>query len=66
MSQTDSTPASKAQEIAEAFHETYERLAPTYGYVTRLDSAKPWSEVPLNNRLLMVAVVRELLDRQVI
>lgn len=52
--------------IARAFHETYERLAPQHGYETREASAKPWEEVPEQNRALMVAVVGELLSKWVI
>ena len=52
--------------IAQAFHEAYERLAPDFGYKTREASAKPWAEVPEQNRALMAAVVRSLLDAGVI
>jgi gas vesicle protein len=45
------------------FHETYERLAPSFGYETRKESAKPWKEVPENNRQLMIAVIIEVLGR---
>ncbi len=55
-----------AETIAEAFHDAYERLAPAHGYKTREASAKPWGDVPENNRLLMIAVVEELLERGVI
>jgi hypothetical protein len=55
-----------AEQIAAAFHEAYERLAPDHGYETRRESAVPWEEVPERNRDLMVAVVQDLLDRQVI
>ncbi len=48
-------------ELAQAFHEAYERLAPRFGYETRKASAKPWAEVPEQNRSLMVAVCAELL-----
>jgi hypothetical protein len=47
--------------LARAFHEAYERLAPDYGYKTREASAKPWAEVPADNRLLMTAVAAEIL-----
>jgi hypothetical protein len=47
-------------EVAKAFHEAYERLAPEYGYETRKASAVPWEQVPENNRSLMVAVVRDI------
>lgn len=55
-----------AEAIAQAFHETYERLAPEHGYETRKASAVPWEQVPEQNRNLMVAVVAELLDTGVI
>lgn len=47
-------------EIAEQFHETYERLAPEHSYKTREASAVPWEDVPTNNKNLMCAVVRDL------
>jgi aryl-alcohol dehydrogenase-like predicted oxidoreductase len=52
---------SEASELAQRFHETYERLAPSFGYSTREASAKPWAEVPENNRQLMTAVCAEIL-----
>ena len=51
-----------AERIAKAFHDAYETLAPEHGYETRRASAKPWDEVPANNRSLMVATVQHLLD----
>jgi hypothetical protein len=48
--------------LAERFHEAYERLAPGHGYETREVSAKPWSEVPEQNRRLMTAVCAEILE----
>jgi hypothetical protein len=55
-----------AERIARAFHEAYEDLAPDHGYETRNASAKPWDQVPDNNRSLMVATVQRLLDTDVI
>lgn len=52
--------------IAKAFHESYERQAPAYRYKTREASAVPWEDVPQQNKLLMVAVVADLLDKGVI
>jgi hypothetical protein len=53
-----------AEDLARKFHDNYERLAPSHSYTTRKDSAKPWEEVPENNRKLMIAtcgaVMREL------
>ena len=54
-------PALTADQLAQRFHETYERLAPSFGYETRKDSAVPWESVPEKNRKLMVAVCAELL-----
>jgi cytochrome c551/c552 len=55
-----------AEDIAQAFHKAYEDLAPQFGYRTREASAKPWSDVPEQNRLLMVATVQRLIDQDVI
>ena len=49
------------EKLAQQFHETYERLAPSFGYRTRERSAKPWDEVPEDNRNLMIAVCAEIL-----
>jgi len=50
-----------AETIARRFHEAYERLAPTFGYETRVESAVPWEQVPEHNRRLMEAVAAEVL-----
>jgi hypothetical protein len=52
-----------AEELAEFFHTTYERLAPQYGYKTREESAVPWSEVPDDNKQLMIATCAEVLRK---
>lgn len=52
-----------AEELAQLFHETYEELAPDFGYTTRKSSAVPWSEVPEPNRSLMIAVAEKVLDK---
>lgn len=49
------------EQLAQKFHEAYERLAPSHGYETRKESAKPWAEVPPNNKSLMTAVCAEML-----
>lgn len=51
----------EAEQLARRFHETYENLAPLYGYETRKASAVPWVDVPENNRRLMIAVCGRLL-----
>ena len=48
-------------EIAQAFHEVYERAAEGFGYKTRDESAVPWADVPENNKALMIATVRGVL-----
>lgn len=53
-----------AEVVAEKFHETYERLAPEFGYETRRESARPWLDIPRANRQLMTAVVRSLMFEQ--
>lgn len=55
-----------AEEIARAFHEEYENLAPTYGYETRPESATFWEAVPERNKRLMIHVVGNLLARKII
>ncbi len=48
--------------LAQKFHETYERLAPQFGYQTRKESAGAWESVPEKNRQLMIAVATEILS----
>lgn len=55
-----------AVELAQFFHETYERLAPAYGYKTREASAVPWAEVPENLKHLMIAVSHEVLKAEML
>lgn len=51
----------QAEFVAQQFHDTYELLAPDFGYETRGESRKPWTEVPLQNRMLMIEVASTLL-----
>lgn len=55
-------PDSETVALAKRFHSWYEVLAPKYDYKTRSESAVPWDELPKNNRTLMVAVCRQILD----
>lgn len=50
------------EKLAKLFHETYERLAPCFGYTTRPDSSVPWEKVPEKNRRLMTAVCDFVLE----
>lgn len=54
-----------AEQIAQAFHETYIRLAPESGMVP-VPPAVPWDALPGPDRALMVAVMQELLDAGVL
>jgi hypothetical protein len=49
-----------SEALARRFHETYERLAPAFGYTTRSETAVPWEQIPGQNRYLMIAVCEEL------
>jgi hypothetical protein len=54
--------------LAQLFHDSYELLAPQYGYETRKDSAVKWSEVPEKNKKLMIhtaTVVSDMLAHQI-
>lgn len=61
MSKPEPADTDEAEQLAMLFHSTYERLAPDYGYKTRDASAKPWLDVPDDNRRLMIAVASEVL-----
>lgn len=50
--------------IARRFHDTYERLAPCYGYVTRPETREFDPKSP--NGRLMIAVVESLIHADVI
>jgi hypothetical protein len=56
------------EQLAQLFHETYERLAPEYGYETRPETAKRWEEIPAdnNNKRLMIAVAGEIMKKVVL
>jgi hypothetical protein len=51
-------------ELAMLFHETYERLAPQFGYETRTETRV--FDPNSNNGRLMTAVCEELLKRSVL
>lgn len=50
-----------ADSLAKFFHDTYEGIAPDYGYKTREESAVPWSDVPDKNKALMIDVADRIL-----
>jgi hypothetical protein len=54
-------PMPDAESVARLYHETYERLAPSFGYETREASRVPWDNVPERNKRLMIATAAEML-----
>ena len=50
-----------ALELAILFHETYERLAPSFGYETRDDTKK--FDPRTKNGKLMIAVCQEIINK---
>lgn len=48
-------------EMATLFHETYERLAPSFGFKTRYNT-RVFEPVSRNGKL-MIAVCKEILDK---
>jgi hypothetical protein len=50
-----------AELLARCFHESYERLAPSFDYDTREDSRTAWEQVPEQNRRLMVATAEAVI-----
>lgn len=51
----------RATEVAMRFHDTYERLAPTFGYHTRVETRQFNPDSP--NGRLMIAVCRDLINQ---
>ena len=51
------------EQLAKLFHDTYEELAPSFGYTTRESSAVPWSDVPEPNKSLMIAVSAIVMEK---
>lgn len=50
-------------DVARMFHEEYEGLAPDFGYRTREASAKPWEDVPGQNKALMTETAARVMHR---
>jgi len=61
---TEFTPAQmRAEELARAFHNTSERLAPVYGVSTEDETPIAWEDLPEQERTLMIATATEILKR---
>jgi hypothetical protein len=52
----------EATELALLFHNTYEKLAPSFGYETRADTKSFETTTP--NGMLMIAVCKEIIKWQ--
>ena len=50
------------EQLAELFHETYERLAPAFGWKTKKGCHCKFSELPQRNRALMIATCQTVLN----
>ncbi len=50
-----------SEELAKLFHETYEKLAPSFGYTTRTDTRKFNQNSP--NAQLMIATCSKVLEK---
>ena len=63
MSSSRPLETAEIQELAADFHDTYEYLAPSFGYHTREQSRVAWSDLPTNLQNLMVATVEAVVNR---
>lgn len=52
-----------AEDLARLFHDTYEKLAPQFGYTSRGSTAVPWEHVPEPNKSLMIATAKSVLEQ---
>lgn len=48
------------EEIAKAFHDTYERLGPSFGWDTQQRCKREFDELPPENKRLMIATCKEV------
>jgi hypothetical protein len=50
----------RAEQVARAFHESYEEWAREFGWATQEQSRVRWEDIPIANRQTMIATVRDL------
>ncbi len=50
-----------ALELAKAFHNAYEEMAPAFDYKTKTESAGAWDGIPENNQKLMIATCARIM-----
>ena len=50
------------EQLAELFHETYERLAPAFGWKTKKGCHCKFAELPQRNKALMIATCQTVLN----
>lgn len=55
-----STQAMSDEQIAMLFHDTYERLGPSFGWDTQQRCKREWADLPPENKHLMVATCKEV------
>lgn len=51
------------EDLARMFHETYEELAPQFGYTSRRSTRVHWDHVPEPNKSLMIATAKSVLEQ---
>ena len=51
-----------AESMARLFHETYERLAPAFGWRTKKGCNVPFDRLPQRNKALMIATCQTILN----
>jgi hypothetical protein len=51
------------EKLAELFHETYERLAPAFGWKTKRGCNVPFERLPERNKALMIATCQTVLNK---
>ena len=49
-------------DLARRFHTIYEALASQFGYETRKESARPWSQVPERQQTLMITTCAHIIN----
>jgi hypothetical protein len=50
------------ENLAKLFHETYERLAPAFGWKTKKGCNVPFNRLPERNKALMIATCQTVLN----
>lgn len=51
------------KQLAELFHETYERLAPAFGWKTKKGCNVKFADLPQRNKVLMITTCQTVLTK---